>query len=73
MTDFKGQEQKNAAQLTTVSSHFFKNFLLLAILSFIALLKSYHIEWKFFADHVLVENCIIINQQQQGGKVIFFL
>jgi hypothetical protein len=40
--------------LTTVSSHFFKNLLLLAILSYLALLKSYHIEWKFFADCVVV-------------------
>jgi hypothetical protein len=26
----------------------------LAILSYLALLKSYHIEWKFFADCVIV-------------------
>ncbi len=33
--------------LTAVSSHFFKNLLLLAIFSYLALLKSYHIEWNF--------------------------
>jgi hypothetical protein len=33
-----------AEVLTTVSSHFFKNLLLLAILSYLTLLKSYHIE-----------------------------
>jgi hypothetical protein len=57
MTDFKDKNRKMLRlswNLTTVSSHFFKNLLLLAILSYLALLKSYHIEWKFFADCVIV-------------------
>jgi hypothetical protein len=51
MTDFKDENRKI---LTTVSSHFFKNLLLLAIFSYLALIKSYHIEWKFFADCVII-------------------
>ncbi len=55
MTDFKDKNRKDWAEiLTTVSSHFFKNVLLLSILSYLALLKSYHIEWNFFADCVIV-------------------
>jgi hypothetical protein len=53
MTDFRDKNRK-MLRLTTVSSHFFKNLLLLAILSYLALLKSYPIEWKFFADCVIV-------------------
>jgi hypothetical protein len=58
MTDFKDKNRKmlrlSIEHLTTVSSHFFKNLLLLANLSYLTLLKSYHIEWKFFADCVIV-------------------
>jgi hypothetical protein len=50
MTDFNDENRKI---VTTVSSHFFKQLLLLAIFSYLALLKSYHIEWKFFADCVI--------------------
>ncbi len=40
--------------LTTFSSQFFKNLLIMAIFSYLALLKSNHIEWKFFADCVII-------------------
>jgi hypothetical protein len=52
MTDFKDENRKMLR--TTVSSHFSKNLLLLAILSYLTLIKSYHIEWKFFADCVII-------------------
>ncbi len=51
MTHFKDENRKI---VTTVSSDFFKNLLLLAIFSYLALLKSYHIEWKAFADCVII-------------------
>jgi hypothetical protein len=70
MPDFKGKNRKKLWLSwnfkTTVSSHFFKNLLFLAILSYLALLKSYLIEWKFFAN-------VLLYNIQQGGKVIFFL
>jgi hypothetical protein len=46
-TDFMDENRK-------MLSYFFKNVLLLAIFSYLALLKSYHIEWKFFADCVSI-------------------
>ncbi len=57
MTDFKDENRKCsdwAELLTTVSSHFFKNLLLVAMFFYLTLLKSYHKEWKFFADCVII-------------------
>jgi hypothetical protein len=57
MTDFKDETAKCtdwAEILTTDLSHISKNLLLMAIFSFLALLKSYHLEWNFFADCVII-------------------
>jgi hypothetical protein len=52
---FRTEKCSDCAEILTIaSSHFFKNLLLVAILSYLALLKSYHIEWKFFFDCVIV-------------------
>jgi hypothetical protein len=53
MSDFKKRSDW-AEILTTVSFHFFKNLLLLTIFSYLALLKSYYVEWKFVADCVII-------------------
>jgi hypothetical protein len=68
MTDFKDENRKI---VTKVSCHFFKNLLLLAIFSYHALLKSYHIEWKFFADCVAIKHCLIIKLTKTRRKSDF--
>jgi hypothetical protein len=55
MTDLNDE---NRTILTTVSSHFFKNILLLAILSYLALLKSLSHRVEFFLLIVLLYNIV---------------
>jgi hypothetical protein len=48
---------ENRKILTTVSSHIFKNLLLLAIFSYVALLKSCHIERKLIFVTFMTVHC----------------
>jgi hypothetical protein len=59
MTDFKDENRKMLRLSWNFNHSFlslFQELLLLAIFSYLALLKSYHIEWKFFA--VLLYNIV---------------